>query len=80
LKGQKNFKELKKTSNSHFNAFLPLKIILRECVGRFSEPDRLTKHGRDARATGSEGLGVRASFDSQQMKQIKQIVEQKAGG
>ncbi len=41
---------------------------------------RLTKHGRDARATGSEGLRARASFDSQQMKQIKQIEEQKAGG
>ena len=49
-------------------------------IGRVSEPDRLTKHGRDTRATGSAGLRARESFDSQQMKQIKQIEEQKAGG
>ena len=49
-------------------------------VGRVSESDCLTKHGRDARATGSAGLRVRESVVSQQMKQIKQIEEQKAGG
>ncbi len=56
-------------------AVIPSKNNPHHRAGRASEPDRLTKHGRDARATGSAGLRAHKSVDSQQRKRIKRTEE-----